>query len=114
MFSNRRETMDLVSGTHIKYQLVYHLQWVPKYRFKIFWNEVYRYDYDTIVRITARRHNIGIIELTVMPDHVHAVVSIPPTMSVSRAAQLLKGASSYEFMNLHPEMRKRYQKGHLF
>ena len=29
-----------------------------------------------------------------MPDHIHTVVGIPPTMSISQARHLLKGASS--------------------
>lgn len=48
-----------------------------------------------------------------MPDHVHMVVAVPPSISLSKALQLLKGGSSYEFFHLHPEFRLRYPKGHL-
>jgi len=44
----------------------------------------------------AKRHKIEITELSVMSDHIHVVVCIPPTMSVSQALQLLKGASARE------------------
>jgi putative transposase len=106
--------MELVSGAHIKYQVVYHLQWIPKCRYRIFRKEKYRYDYENILRLVARRHLMEIIELAVMPDHVHVVVSAHPTMSPSKALQLLKGGSSYDFFHLHPEFRLRYLKGHLF
>ncbi len=105
--------MELVSGAHIKYQLVYHLQWIPKYRFKIFRQEKFRYDYENILRLVARRHGMEIIEAAVMPDHVHVVVSAPPTISPSKALQLLKGGSSFDFFHLHPIFRLRYPKGHL-
>lgn len=105
--------MNLNSGAHIKYQLVYHVEWVPKYRYRIFGNEILRYDYETIVRIVAWQHGMDILEITAMPDHVHAVVIAPPTMSVSKMAQILKGGSSYEFGNLHPNIRLRYPKGHM-
>jgi putative transposase len=59
----------------------------------------------------AERHNIGIVELSVMPDHVHVVVQIPPTMSVSQALHLLKGASSYELFRRQPLFRYRYARG---
>ncbi|MDE1847918.1 MAG: IS200/IS605 family transposase [Candidatus Micrarchaeota archaeon] len=95
--------MNLNSGAHIKYQLVYHVQWVPKYRYRIFSNEGYRYDYETILKIIAWRYGMQVIELTVMPDHVHAIISAPPTLAPSKIKQLLKGASSYDFGNLHPE-----------
>ncbi|MDE1855729.1 MAG: IS200/IS605 family transposase [Candidatus Micrarchaeota archaeon] len=106
--------MNLNSGAHIKYQLLYHVQWVPKYRYRIFQNEIYRYDYETIVRIVAWNHGMEIVEITVMPEHVHAIVSAPPTLSPSKIKQLLKGASSYDFGNLHPEMKLRYPKGRMF
>ena len=49
-----------------------------------------------------------------MPDHIHTVVGIPPTMSVSKALQLLKGTSSRELFKRKPNFRKRYPKGHLW
>ena len=106
--------MELVSGAHIKYQMVYHLQWVPKYRYKIFGKEKYRYDYENILHIVAKRHSMQILELAVMPDHVHAVVSCNAWMPAPKALALLKGASSYDFFHLHPEFRLRYPQGHLF
>jgi putative transposase len=66
---------------------------------------------EDILHEVAARHNIGMIELSVMPDHIHTVVLIPPTMSVSKAMQLLKGASSYELFRRQPLFRYRYANG---
>ncbi|MGF3584636.1 MAG: IS200/IS605 family transposase [Thermoplasmatota archaeon] len=49
-----------------------------------------------------------------MPDHIHTVAEIPPTMSVSKALQLLKGASSREIFKRKPHFKCRYPKGHLW
>jgi len=106
--------MECESGAHIKYQLVYHLVWIPKYRYQIFKKEKYRYDYEVILHILCKRHGFQILELAVMPDHIHLVVAVPPTVSLSRALQLIKGGSSFQFFQLHPEFRMRYPKGHLF
>jgi putative transposase len=46
---------------------------------------------EEILRETAERYQMEINELNVMPDHIHTVVGIPPTMSVSQALHLLKG-----------------------
>ena len=54
------------------------------------------------------------IELSVMPDHVHTVVQLPPTMSVSQAFHLLKGASSYELLRRQPMFRYRYADGNFW
>jgi putative transposase len=69
---------------------------------------------EAILRKLAEKHGIEIIELFVMPDHVHLVVAIPPTMSISKATQLLKGGSAYELFREKPNFRKRYPKGHFW
>ena len=67
-----------------------------------------------ILHEVAKRHNIEITELCVMSDHIHTVVGIPPTMSVSKAIQLLKGASSRELFRRKPHLRCRYPQGHFW
>ncbi|MBU6392253.1 MAG: IS200/IS605 family transposase [Planctomycetes bacterium] len=84
--------MSLISGNHIKYQLTYHLQWCTKYRYRVLNRDVYRLDYENRIRNTARNYGIEIIELSVLPEHVHALVSAPPTITVSQILQYLKGA----------------------
>jgi putative transposase len=69
---------------------------------------------EQILMEIAQRHKIQIIEISVMPDHIHMVVSIPPTMSISKAFHLLKGASAHALFKEKPNFRKRYSKGHLW
>ena len=42
----------------------------------------------------ARVHKITLIEIGGMPDHVHLLLSLPATMPISKAIQLIKGGSS--------------------
>ena len=106
--------MDLVSGSHSIGQNLYHLEWCPKYRYNMFKREENKNLCEEVLHEVAKRHHIEINELSVMPDHIHTVVEIPPTMSVSKALQLLKGASSREIFKMRPNFRKRYPKGHLW
>ena len=69
---------------------------------------------EEILEEVAKRHKIKIEELSVMPDHIHTLVGIPPTMSVSKALHLLKGASAHELFKRKPNFRKRYPKGHFW
>jgi putative transposase len=69
---------------------------------------------EDVLQEVAKRHNIEITELCVMPDHIHIIVGIPPTMSISKALQLLKGASSRELFKRKPHLRCRYHKGHFW
>jgi putative transposase len=47
---------------------------------------------EEILKGTAKRHDIQILEINILPDHIHLAISIPPTMSIARAFQFLKGA----------------------
>jgi len=69
---------------------------------------------EDVLHEVAKRHKIKITELSVMPDHIHTVVGIPPTMSISQAFHLLKGASSRELFKQKPNFRKRYPQGHFW
>ena len=103
-----------MSGSHSVGQNVYHLEWCPKYRYKMFMKQENKNICEQILLDVAKKHNIVMHELIVMDDHIHAVVSTPPTMSVSKAFYLLKGASSYELFKRNPNFRKRYPRGHLW
>jgi putative transposase len=106
--------MELVSGSHSVGQNVYHLEWCPKYRYHMFRREGHKKICEEILREIAHRHKIEIKEVSIMSDHLHTVVSLPPTMSVAQALQLLKGASSYELFRRKPVFRKRYPRGHFW
>jgi len=58
----------------------------------------------------ARRHNLEILKLEVMPDHVRLIMRLP----ISKALLLLKGGSAYLFFRNHPKARLRYPRGHLW
>ena len=89
----RAQIMELVSGNHSIGQNLYHLEWYPKYRYNMFRGKKNKKLCEDILHEVAERYHILMIELSVMPDHIHTFVQLPPTMSVSKALQLLKGAS---------------------
>ena len=73
-----------------------------------------RKDMEAILRSIAAEKGMKVDELAVMPDHVHVVVRVKPSMSLSKATQLLKGRSSYEMFRKHSGFRQRYRKGHFW
>jgi putative transposase len=68
---------------------------------------------DVLMQV-AERHSIDVHSLAVGDDHVHIIATIPPTMSVSRAFHLLKGASSHTLFGAIPQFRLRYPRGHFW
>ena len=69
---------------------------------------------ENILEKIAQRHGIIIVEMAVMPDHIHLIADVPPTMSISQAFHLLKGASSHELFKRQPKFRLRYPRGHFW
>lgn len=45
----------------------------------------------------ARNNDISPVQIGGVEDHIHLVVSIPATLSISKAVQLVKGGSSLWF-----------------
>jgi putative transposase len=62
----------------------------------------------------AKRHNMEIISLAIGDDHIHIVVRLPPTLSVCKVFQLLKGAPSFVLFRAIPNFRLRYPRGCLW
>lgn len=102
------------SFSHSFGESTYHLWWITKCRYKILRKRWHKYLCRDVLKQVAKRHSIKILSLAIGDDHVHMVATIPPTLSVSKAFQLLKGASSYALFRLIPNLRKRYQRGHLW
>ncbi len=110
----REKVMNLVNRSHNIGQNLYHLEWCPKYRFKMFRQEENKKLCEKILQNIAKQHHINITEIIVMPDHIRIIVQIPTTMSVSQAFYLLKGASSRELFKQKPNYRYLYPKGHFW
>jgi putative transposase len=80
----------------------------------MFEQEKYKNLCEEILRETADRHNLIIRTLFVMPEHIHISIEVPPSMSQSKALQLLKGNLSYQLFKQQPKFRLRYPRGHFF
>src|SRR3712207_2707182 len=62
---------------------------------------------------TASRHGMTPLRIGGLEDHLHLVIGLPPAMTVSKAVQLLKGASSHWIRQTFPELEAfRWQDGY--
>ena len=95
-------------------EVAYHLIWGTKCRYKMFQQPRLYQACEASLRSAAQRHGLTILELSVMPDHVHCVVACPPRVSAAEAARLLKGASAYDAFRFEPRFRLRYPRGALW
>jgi putative transposase len=51
---------------------------------------------------------LEILEMNVLEDHVHLVISIPPKYAVSEIIGFLKGKCAIKVFDRHLELKKRY------
>lgn len=84
---------------------MYHIVWLPKYRKKVLKGRV-KERLEVLLRTCAEINNWAIQELNIQLDHVHLLIQIPPSISVSKVVQLLKGAASKLIREEIPEVKK--------
>ncbi len=81
------------SNHNVVYSCKYHIIFCPKYRRKVLVQGVDR-RFKEIVTTVAAEMQVDILELEVMPDHVHLLCEIDPQLGVHKFVKHLKGRSS--------------------
>ena len=94
-------------GSHTVYDLNYHFVWITKYRYQIRRGDL-ALRVREIIREVCISCDVIILKGVASKDHIHLLVSVPPTMAPSRLAQLMKGKSSFKIQQEFPEIKKRY------
>lgn len=94
------------SNNNVTYSCKYHVVWCPKYRRKVLVDGV-----DTrlkeILQEVATEKQAEIIEVEVMPDHVHLLVEVDPQFGISKLVKFMKGRSSRLLRQEFPKLKSR-------
>ena len=101
------------TGGHTVYDIKFHLVWITKYRYKILKGNIGQ-RLRILLKQGCEAKNIEIIKGHIAPDHVHMLVSVPPSLSVSDVVRYLKGRSSHLLQDEFAELKKRYWGQHLW
>src|SRR3989338_9719270 len=101
------------SGPHTVFDLKYHLVWTTKYRKPVLTGRLGHRLRD-LVREICRTENVQIIRGHVSSDHVHLFISMPPQISVSKIAQLIKGKTSRKLLIENPKLNKQFWGRHFW
>ena len=94
--------------------MMMHLEWKPKYAYKMFKKEEQKNLMSACIRRAASLHGIKIIVLSVMPEHIHCEVQVSLSMAASKVLLILKGLSAKLFFEKNPKARLRYPRGHFW
>jgi putative transposase len=99
--------------THTVYQCNYHLVWTPKYRYRVLEGAI-KEAVEHDIRVLCAWKHVEVMELSVQPDHVHLLCSIPPRLSVSAFMGFLKGKLAIKLFKSYPRLRKKPYWGNHF
>jgi putative transposase len=93
------------SGAHTKHKLMYHLVWIPKYRKRILRGALAA-RLKELFEQCSEVNGWRIDELNIQPDHVHMLIQVKPSMSISDIVQRFKGGSSRKVREEFPELEE--------
>lgn len=98
---------DLASLRHTRWECKYHVVWIPKYRKKKLFVELWQH-LGEVFRELAKQKECRVEEGHLLPDHVHMMLSIPPKYSVSSVIGFLKGKSAIHIARVFVGRRRNY------
>ena len=104
---------DINSLSHSKWRCKYHIVFAPKYRRMAIYGEI-KQDIGKILRQLCENKGVTIIEAELCKDHVHMLVEIPPSMSVSQFVGYLKGKNSLMIFDRHANLKYKYGNRHFW
>jgi putative transposase len=105
--------MEYRYGSHTVFNIEYHFVWVTKYRYQVLQGDIALRVGD-FVRQTCDAFEIRIVSGVVSKDHVHILVSAPPTMAPSEIMRRIKGRTSSKIFEEFPHIKKRYWGRHFW
>jgi len=93
------------TGSHSKFNINYHIIWIPKYRRKILVGRVERM-LRSIIEAQCDYLGVELLALEIMPDHIHLFVGATPNHKPFQIVKQIKGYSSHEMRKTLWEARQ--------
>ena len=100
--------MEFRKLSHCVYLCDYHLVLITKYRRPIFNKGIFAYFETKLLEI---RKHYPLLSYTIVnhdEDHVHLLISIPPTMSVGNAVKIIKSNTAKALKQKFPFIKETY------
>ena len=98
--------MKFKANNNIVYSCKYHVVWCPKYRRKVLVDGVDSRLKELITQI-CQEIQADIIEMEIMPDHLHLLIEVDPQFGIHKAIKLIKGRTSGILRQEFPYLKTR-------
>jgi len=100
--------MELIKLSHCVYQCEYHIVLVTRYRKKIINEGIFAYVDTKLAEITEHYPLVRFKTVNHDKDHIHFLVSIPPTIAVGKVVGIVKQNTSREMKQKFSFLKKVY------
>jgi len=100
--------MEFTKLDHCVYCCDYHITIVTKYRKAIFNEGIFAYFEKKLAEISEHYPLIQFKKVNHDKDHIHMLVSVPPTMAVGKAVGIIKQNMARELKQKFPLIKKVY------
>ena len=94
------------TSSHLTYSCQYHVIFCPKYRRKILKNGKDTRLKQMFLEI-AEKYEFSILEMEVMPDHVHLLIDCNPRFGIMECIKVLKRISSHNMCIEFPDIKSK-------
>ena len=94
------------SSEHLIYSCQYHVIFCPKYRRKVLVDGV-DIRLKELFKEISDKYRFSIVEIEVMPDHVHMLIDCNPRFGIMTAINKLKGESSKTIRDEFPYLKSK-------
>ena len=98
--------MKYKSNNNVVYSCKYHVVWCPKYRRKVLVGAI-AVRLKEVIEAVCNETHAEIIEMEIMPDHVHLLVEVDPQFGIHKLVKTIKGKSSFLLRQEFPSLTTR-------
>lgn len=100
--------MEFIHLSHCVYHCDYHIVVVTKYRKRIFNEGIFAYCKMQLAEVTEHYPLIRFKQVNHDKDHMHMLITIPPTMPVGKAVGLIKQNTARNLKQKFPFLKEVY------
>lgn len=94
------------SSSHLIYSCQYHVIFCPKYRRKVLTDGIDARLKEMFFEI-AQENEFEILEMEIMPDHVHLLIDCNPRFGIMECIKVLKQVTAHNLPLEFPSLKKR-------
>jgi len=99
-------TQKFKASNNVTYSCKSHIVWCPKYRRKVLMGKIAERLKVIITEVAAETRS-EVLELEIMPDHVHLLAEVDPSFGAMKFVRLCKGRSSRLLRQEFPALKSR-------